>query len=248
MTTCQYRRSDAVRCVRVAGINSRFCRYHTDHKSIQVCPDAYLHVESGLIRLASQQNPAFGDFRFDKGRVVRLVKNQQWRKCCQACWTLGRPRWCNVHNPERVTSSNSYISCVFFDMLSTELQQVIVHKHVQTDVKSPYIEHTKEICIPGTSFKVDGYCCQTKTCYEFLGDYWHGNPALYPSHTMNQRVGKTFGDLYDETFARFQVLLAKGYRVYYCWEHEFKHYLNKLTDTTPIPLQTILQEFLAPQT
>lgn len=245
MTTCQYQRSDTVRCVRVAGINSRFCRYHTDPNSIQVCPDAYLHVGTGMVQLSSAAQPEFGDFRFDKGRIVRLVKNHKWRKCCQACWTLGRPNWCNVHNPRRVTSSNSYVSCVFFDMLATELKRPIAHKHVQTDFQSPYAEHAKEICIPGTTFKVDGYCCQEKTCYEFLGDFWHGNPALYPSGSVNRRVGKTFGELHDETFARFLHLVAKGYRVYYCWEHDFKCYMRDLSDTNCPPVSTLLHEVTA---
>lgn len=27
--------------------------------------------------------------------------------------------------------------------------------------------------------KVDGFCEQTNTVYEYHGDYWHGNPDIY---------------------------------------------------------------------
>ena len=41
-------------------------------------------------------------------------------------------------------------------------------------------------------YKVDGYCYETNTVYEFHGDYWHGNPIVFDSDDTNKCVGKTF--------------------------------------------------------
>ena len=38
-----------------------------------------------------------------------------------------------------------------------------------------------EFRIPKTKFKADGYDENTKTIYEFHGDYWHGNPKKHDS-------------------------------------------------------------------
>jgi hypothetical protein len=57
--------------------------------------------------------------------------------------------------------------------------------------------------------------------YEFLGDYWHGNPKIYNKNDINTRVNKTFGQLYKETFTRFKKLRKLGYKIVYIWEKDF---------------------------
>lgn len=66
--------------------------------------------------------------------------------------------------------------------------------------------------------KVDGYCHETNTVYEFHGDYWHGNPVLFGSDDINQRVGKTFGELYQKTGEKDSKILAQGYTLVVKWE------------------------------
>lgn len=69
-------------------------------------------------------------------------------------------------------------------------------------------------------YKVDGWCEETKTIYEFHGDYWHGNPKVYQwrMDEVNMSNGKTFGQLYFETCKKTQSLRALGYRVIEKWE------------------------------
>jgi hypothetical protein len=50
----------------------------------------------------------------------------------------------------------------------------------------------REVWLGKLSFRVDGFDPETKTVYEFLGDYWHGNPAKFQASDMNQRVKKSF--------------------------------------------------------
>ena len=72
--------------------------------------------------------------------------------------------------------------------------------------------------------QADGYCSETNTVYEFLGDYWHGNPNKYPSniiHPHMKSIGKTYGDLYEEVIAKLQKIQDTGYNLEYIWELDF---------------------------
>jgi len=73
-------------------------------------------------------------------------------------------------------------------------------------------------------FIVDGIDYHTNTIYEFLGDYWHGNPALYCQTNINKCNKKTFGQLYQETLNRFGHLKDLGYSIYYVWEHDWNRF------------------------
>jgi hypothetical protein len=72
---------------------------------------------------------------------------------------------------------------------------------------------------------VDGYDPLTETIYEFLGDYWHGNPALFLPEKINICNQKTFGELYDKTFARFNILKSMGYKIKYVWENTWDDFI-----------------------
>lgn len=77
----------------------------------------------------------------------------------------------------------------------------------------------REFQIPGTKYRVDGV--QGNTVYEFLGDYWHGNPDLFEADAMNTRVGRTFGELFEETVQRLYEIQSLGYTVVYIWENDY---------------------------
>ena len=69
---------------------------------------------------------------------------------------------------------------------------------------------------------VDGFDDLKKTIYEFLGDYWHGNPEVHDKAEMNRSVNQTFGELHQKTFERLNELKSKGYKVIYIWENDWK--------------------------
>ena len=77
----------------------------------------------------------------------------------------------------------------------------------------------REFTIPGTRFRVDGM--KDNIVYEFLGDYWHGNPEIYGPFTINKLNGKTCAELYKQTINRINEIRGKGYKVFYIWENEF---------------------------
>lgn len=80
--------------------------------------------------------------------------------------------------------------------------------------------------------KVDGYDPQTNTIYEFLGDYWHGNPVKFNLNDVHPRIKKTFGQLYKETIDKFQKLKSNGYSIKYIWESDWNNF-EKGIDNLP---------------
>ena len=71
---------------------------------------------------------------------------------------------------------------------------------------------------------VDGYDPDTKTVYEFNGDFWHGNPEIFKRDDFNSVLKIKFGDLYDKTIRKEIELKKMGYEVISIWENDF----NKL--------------------
>ena len=100
-------------------------------------------------------------------------------------------------------------------------------------VSKPEIEFLDYLKIPNTienrqiylqRKKVDGYDKDTKTIYEFLGDYYHGNPLKYTFDKYNPTCNKTFGELYENTKKRFSKLKNLGYKIKYIWESDWKRF------------------------
>lgn len=88
--------------------------------------------------------------------------------------------------------------------------------------KLDIIKRQATIRINRNRFIVDGYNPVTNTIYEFLGDYFHGNPKVYSKNESNQLVKKTFGELYTETMHRINLFKIHGFNVVYIWESDFK--------------------------
>ena len=76
--------------------------------------------------------------------------------------------------------------------------------------------------------RVDGYDPKTNTIYEFLGDYWHGNPAKYKWNEWNKQAHMTFGELYETTMSRLNKLKSFGYNVKYIWESDWKLFKREI--------------------
>ena len=92
-----------------------------------------------------------------------------------------------------------------------------------------YIQHAlndgeKSVKIKSKLYKFDGYCENTNTIYEFYGDFWHGNPKIYDRNAIHPLNKKSFGELYDETIKRENILKNNGFNIITIWENE---YMNK---------------------
>lgn len=80
--------------------------------------------------------------------------------------------------------------------------------------------------IDNKRYKVDGYDMDSNTIYEFLGDYWHGNPKVHDPEKINQHNKTSFKELYEGTIKRIETFENAGYKVFYIWENDYLHSLN----------------------
>jgi len=77
---------------------------------------------------------------------------------------------------------------------------------------------------------VDGIDINSKTVYEYLGDYYHGNPLVFKRNVINYTTKKTFGELYDDTVKKFDKITKLGYTVKYIWENDWKRFKDGKTN------------------
>ncbi len=84
-----------------------------------------------------------------------------------------------------------------------------------------HAENIGEFRVPGTNFKVDGFCPNTNTVYEFYGDFWHGHPTRYDPNAINTIKQCTFGELYAQTTQREKIIIALGYNLVTLWESDW---------------------------
>jgi len=97
-------------------------------------------------------------------------------------------------------------------------------KYYNIDIQNG--ENDIEFKIPNTNYKADGFCELTNTIYEFHGDFWHGNPKKFNENDYNSICKKTFGDLYQKTLEREQLIRDLGYNLVVMWEHDWNN-INK---------------------
>lgn len=77
-----------------------------------------------------------------------------------------------------------------------------------------------------SKYNVDGYDPETKTVYEFYGDYWHGSINKFNPTEKNKTIGKTFGELYEKTLQREAAIKAAGYKVISIWESDYDNLIR----------------------
>lgn len=77
------------------------------------------------------------------------------------------------------------------------------------------------ITMHDSSFIVaDGYDPATNTVYEYWGDFWHGNPDVFPSGN-NARNQIPFATLYKNTVDKKIKIIESGFNLVDIWESDF---------------------------
>lgn len=89
--------------------------------------------------------------------------------------------------------------------------------------------------------KVDGFHAESNTVFEFHGDMWHGNPALFDPDDINPVSKIRYGELYKRTMQRDKEIRELGYNLFIMWESDFPY-------TTPAPVETIEKHVPKPPT
>ena len=81
----------------------------------------------------------------------------------------------------------------------------------------------KTLKINNKNYRVDAYNPISNTVYEFYGDYWHGNPMIYRPLEINEINHKTYGQLYQDTVNREDLIKRAGYNLVFIWESDWKN-------------------------
>ena len=69
--------------------------------------------------------------------------------------------------------------------------------------------------------RVDGWCAETRTAYQFHGCFWHGCPKCYDQNETNSVNGKTMAVLLEDT-KKNTAYLRRHVKVVEMWECEWK--------------------------
>ena len=102
----------------------------------------------------------------------------------------------------------------------------IIWLEYQSKIRNEFIYHIgnseKEYFDIVTETYVDGFAPRSKTCYEFLGCFYHGCPTCYPNaDVMHLMKHQSYGQLREAT-RRKLTTLAEHYAVVSIWECEWK--------------------------
>lgn len=167
-------------------------------------------LEQLLLDIRAVHGEDFDYLELDK----YTTRNSKITIKCNSCnWIFKQTPLNHIHNrtgcPKCVLISRSKAESKWLDYINI-----------------PNDDEHRQVLISSTKYKVDGFDPQTRTVYEFLGDFWHGNPKLYEPDDVNTISKKTFGELYKDTFERFNLLKSLGYTVVYLWESDWKKYIR----------------------
>ena len=77
----------------------------------------------------------------------------------------------------------------------------------------------------GTRYKLDGFCHETNTAYEFHGCVFHGCPQCFPEdreETKHPLTQQSMSELYALTQKKKAYVECQGMKYVCVWEHEFR--------------------------
>lgn len=116
---------------------------------------------------------------------------------------------------QKCSAQYSKISIQWLNYMAIKHKNSIQHAETQGEYR-----------IPNTRYLVDGYCKDTNTIYEYHGDFWHGNPNLYNPSDTNPRNGDTYGELYQKTINKKNMIIKKGFNYVEIWENDWKKHIE----------------------
>jgi hypothetical protein len=118
--------------------------------------------------------------------------------------------------PFKHLCGNGCLKCV--TIVSKQETAWLDYLNIPQEYRQIYIK------INNKKYYADAYDPNTKTVYEFYGDFWHGNPnnPRFPPENINKRVKKPFKQLYEDTLKKEEQLNNAGYRVISIWEFDWK--------------------------
>jgi hypothetical protein len=199
----------------------------------------HTYTTDTFIKLLDERNNTFNE------KKVFLHSNQEYKgfKSPLAFFCDKNHEW--ISTPDNVLNAKSGCPICARKSYSSKCIQWLKEIQKREKITIQHMLHKDgEYIIPGTRLKVDGFCKETNTVYEFYGDYWHGNP-LTTNHTqLNEITQTTFGDLYSNTVDRENKIKSLGYKLVSIWEsdydkREIKNSFNEILNNLKITSHTV---------
>ena len=107
--------------------------------------------------------------------------------------------------PEYAKTDNfSKMSIMWLNYVSTT-------KGYGVNIKHALNGGEKELTIDDKTYKVDGFCEEMNTVYEFYGCFWHGCPKCYRPNIINSKNQKDMGTLNGLTVEKCDTIKNAGY-------------------------------------
>ena len=186
-----------------------FCNHQNNHIGGAGCPYCAECHSPTTTEFIIQAKYIHGD-RYDYSEVIYINNHTKIQIKCKRHneWFLQKP---NGH-----LNGHGCPTCAISNTTSKPETQWLDSKRISKKNRNVWI------VIGEKKYWVDAYIPRSKTIYEFYGDYWHGNPAIYKSSETNKRSKITYGKLYDTTIKREEELKAAGYKVVSIWEYDWK--------------------------
>ena len=100
----------------------------------------------------------------------------------------------------------------------------------------------KKLTIDNKTYKVDGFCEENNTVYEFYGSFWHGCPKCFKPNIINSKNQKDMGSLNDLTIEKRDTIKNAGYNhvsIYECQlakNKDFRKFAENFTQEIVEPL------------
>lgn len=196
------------------------------HGKFQQTPASHIDKQAGCPQCKHRHRPVHHSQQHIINSIT-LLKDYNWvydqyiiqeKTATQIATELNISSDATVGRYIKKLGFNTRTNCKFSSLSIQWINSIMVKDNIN-------IQHATnggEYLIPGTKYKVDGYCQSTNTVYEFHGDYWHGNPQVYPSNYVNKVNYKTMSELYERTIQKEQTIRELGYNLVVVWESEYK--------------------------
>ena len=96
-------------------------------------------------------------------------------------------------------------------------------------------------------YRLDGFDEKNKTIYDFLGDFWHRNPKIYPPGKMNPRTGCTFEKLFKKPKYKRKYFESLGFKYTSEWEDDFRNEMKQGVNISNLVTSLEISERLNPR-
>lgn len=195
--------------------HGEFMQYPILHLNKKGCPTCGGTKKSNTLEFIKKSQKIYGE-KYDYSNVNYIRNKIKVKIKCKKCNNifLQRP---NDH-------LSGYECPICFSAVSEPEKMFLNYLNIPDKKENRQVKILKHC--------VDGFDPITNIIYEFLGDYWHGNPKIYDKNNMNKKNNTYFGELYNKTVQKFKNLFLAGYKILYIWEQDWKKW-NKI-DKLPL--------------